>query len=669
MRKVLLLLVGLVLLMPLLTGCIRIRQSDEIQEAKWIKLYGDLRERMGRLEEKVARLEEAVESGAVVVRKGENKSSAASLFKKPKVKYGGVLRIVQPTDPPTLDPAHVTDSTSSFVCMQIYEGLVELGPDLKVRPAIAERWEIKENGTTYVFHLRRGVKFHTGREVTAKDFLYSYLRILDPKTKSERTWLFENVLGYDVFKAYRKLYIALKDWINTSKETAPAGVKEALAEFSKISDDELKRIGDDVFNFTKEVLPEVVKAVNQNDFGKAKVCFEKIDSWFDLKKIMAKGFEVPDDYTFIIRLKQPFAPFLAVLTMVNAAVVDKDTIEKYGEDWSNEHPVGTGPFKLKEWKHDVRIVLEANKDYWRGRPYVDEVLIRIIKDEVTSFTEFEVGNVDIHPGVPDSKYKYVKKHPVLSKCYQEKPSLSVFYIGFNCKKYPLNIKKLRQALAYAVDKEKIVEKVREGRAVVARGIIPPGLPGANPDVQNYPYNPDLAKKLLAEAGFPGGVGLPVIDLWYNTSERNARIAEVVQYYFKKIGVKVRLNNVDWGTYLKKLDSGECQMFRLGWIADYPDAENFLYILFHSKNAGANGNHTFYSNSEVDKILDEARREVDFNKRVKLYQKAEKMIMDDAPWIPMFHNKDIILYQPYVKGVELTPMGADHIRLRSVWLDK
>ncbi len=649
----------------ILTGCITIKQADEVSmKPQSVKLYGDLRERIGRLEARVENLEKIIYSGAKVNYKlGKVLNSEVKNKESNQARYGGVLRLILMTDPPTLDPALTTDTTSSFVVSQMYDGLVDLDKNLNVVPAIAKSWDINSK-TEYVFHLRKGVKFHSGREVKASDFRYSYLRILNPKTRSPRMWLFEKVVGYKTWNTILKLKNNLKLYLNNGKREK---LDEVINIFNKlVNNSEFKYMKDNVKQSLKKIVSymnEYLKVRQEQILRDILDILEKIN----ISDVFAYGFEAKDDYTFIIRLREPFSPFLAVLTMTNAAVVDRNVIENYGQDWASKVSAGTGAFKFDSWQHDVVLKLKAFKDHFRGRPYVDEVIFKIIKDEVTAFTEFEVGNVDILRGIPDSKYKYVTSSPKWKGCYQEKPVLATFYIGFNVKKKPFDNVLIRKAFNYAIDKAKIVERVREGRAVVARGILPPSLPGAVGN-KNYPYDVEKAKELLAKAGYPGGVGLPPVELWYNTTESNAKIAEVVQYYLKKIGIDVKLRNIDWGTYLKKIDSGDCPMFRLGWVADYPDAENFLYILFYSKNAGANGNYCFYSNSKVDKLLEEARRQTDDEKRYKMYEQIESMIMNDAVWIPIYHNKDLVLYQKNVRGVVLTAMGADRIALRKVWLE-
>lgn len=503
-------------------------------------------------------------------------------------KYGGVFQGRVKADPPTLDPAMATDTTSSRVIRNIFDGLVQFDKDLNVIPAIAKSWNISEDSLVWTFNLRKGVKFHNGREVKADDFVYTFTRILNSKTKSPRTWLFEGVKG------------------------------------------------------AKEFME-----------GKA----DKVT-----------GLKVLDDYTFQVTLAEPFTPFLSVLAMENAYVVPREEVEKYGEEFA-QYPVGAGPFKFVEWKHDDKVVLEKNEDYYvEGRPYLDKVVYRIIPEGSSAFAEYEQGNVyqNVDDDLPAGQItRIMDPNGDFAVDFKSIPRLGTFYIGFNTQKEPFNNKKVRQAINYAVNRKVLAAVVMNGVVKPANGILPPTMPGYNPDLEGYEYNLEKAKKLLAEAGYKDG--LPgQFELAYNTDKKNQRIVEAIQSNLKQIGVNVRLINMDWGTYIKKVDNGETQMYRLAWIADYPDPDNFLYVLFHSKNAGPGGNGAFYKNSEVDQMLDKARSMKPGKDRIALYQKIEKQIVEDAPWIPVYYYTAPILVKPFVNNYVFTAQSA--LPLTNVWID-
>ena len=503
-------------------------------------------------------------------------------------KAGGTFYGRLASDPPDLDPAHTTDTTSSRVVNNIFDGLVKFNKNLEITPALAKDWEVNEEGTVWTFHLREGAKFHNGDEVTAEDVVYSYTRLLDPDTKSERAWLFERVKGAKKFQE---------------------GEADQVA-----------------------------------------------------------GLEATGDYTVKIKLSEPFAPFLSMLGMSNAVVVPEDVVKEKGEDFA-QNPVGAGPFEFVSWKHDSKVVLKKNEDYYEeGKPYLDEVVYRVITEGTSALPEYEQGNVyQMDSDIPQGQIeKVMDPEGEFADEYRKVDRLGTYYIGFNTQKEPFTNKKVRQALNYAVNKQMIAEVIRNGTVNPARSILPPGMPGYNPDLEGYPYDIEKAKELLKEAGYEDG--LPgTYELAYNTSKAHQRVAEAIQSNLKKIGVDVKIVNMEWGSYISKVDNGNTQMFRLGWIADYPDPDNFLRVLFHSDNAGPGGNGAFYKNSEVDKMLEKAVKMSPGQERLDLYQKIEKQIMNDAPWIPVYYYSTPVLVKPFVHNYEFTAQVP--LPLTNVWLEE
>lgn len=497
-----------------------------------------------------------------------------------------------PSDPPSLDPAHVTDTTSHSVVSELFDGLVELDREMRVRPAIAERWEVSSDGRTYRFFLRRGVRFQNGREVSAEDFRYSFLRVLDPKTKSERTWILDRLEG----------------------------------------------AADLVGGRAADV----------------------------------RGIRVLDRYTLELRLAEPFAPFLALLAYPAAMVVPREEVERAGPDFS-VRPVGTGPFRLAEWRRDDRLVLTASPSYFRGRPHLDRIVFRIIPDELTRLQEFRAGTLH-HTDVPAGLYRTIAGDPALKGRLHSRSILGIQAVRLNVEVPPFagNLA-LRQALNHAVDKEAFTRVIMEGRVQAAAGILPPGMPGYTGRLPGYPFDRARARRLLAEAGFPDGKTLPLLTLHYNTSQTNRRLAEFVQAQLAEVGVKVELAALDWPAYLKLVDAGQTQMHRMGWIADYPDPENFLTVLFHSRNVGERGNTSRYRNPQVDALLDRADRAVAEAERVRLYQQAERRIIEDAPWIFLNYYSTDLLVHPAVRNLveQLSPMDSSPtvslVQMRLVWL--
>ena len=490
------------------------------------------------------------------------------------------------TDPPSLDPAHSTDTTSGTATALIFDGLVDLDPlTLKVVPAVARSWDISEDRLTYTFHLRRDVKFHNGREVKAGDFLYSFERTLDPDTASERAWVLE-----------------------------------------------------------------FIKGANEVHAGKAK----KIE-----------GVRVLDDYTLSTTLTHPYPLFLQLLTMDAATPVPREVAEKWGDDFV-DHLVGCGPYKFVRFKRYAIVELEAFDDYYEGRPKIDRIEFKVIPRTEVALMSYLDGQLDILENLPTGRVKEMqRKYPEEVKIW---PILGVYYIGINNQEPPFkgNLK-LRQALNYAINKKAICDVITEGVCTPAMGILPPGIPGYNPNLTGYPYDRERARRLLAEAGYPGGRGLENIKLWYNIDQGHERICTQVQNDLEDVGIKTTLRNLDWGSYLKACEDGEPLLMRMGWIADMPDPENFLYILLHSEKIGST-NYSRYINPAFDELVENAMHTADPEERIALYQKAEKMAVDDAVWIFVYYYGDVMMRKPHVKGMVLPVQGDFDLPFQKMWLE-
>ena len=272
-------------------------------------------------------------------------------------------------------------------------------------------------------------------------------------------------------------------------------------------------------------------------------------------------------------------------------------------------------------------------------------------------------------GLEESPIPSKRRQEVLASNFKvvRRPLLNLLYYGFNIATPPFDSRKVRQALNMAIDKERIVREAMRGKDVKAERILPPGMPGYNPGREPYPYDPERAKRLLAEAGYPEGKGLPTIELWSaSKAEATVKELEIVRENLTQIGVKCVIRyEEDWPTYERLLLERKIPFYRYAWYADFPDPENFLAILFHSR---ARYNFSSYSNPEVDRLLERARKELAPLKRVEMYRKAEEIILEEAPVIPILHRTFEMVYQPYVKGIEVSPLGAPYIPMNKVWLD-
>lgn len=487
-----------------------------------------------------------------------------------EVEHKDVFRSRLSADVTTLDPALVVDVAGGMLTAKLFNGLVRYNEKMEIIPDIAKSWEISEDGKTYTFYLRKGVRFTNGREVEAEDFKYSICRVLNPKTKSPRTWVFEKIYG-------------AKDYMQ----------------------------------------------------GKAEDC---------------KGIIVKDKYTLQIILEEPFAPFLCFLAMPTAYVVPREEVEKWGEDFS-KHIVGTGPFKLDKWLHDEKIVLVANPDYFDSKPKIKRLEYRIIPEELTAWAEFKAGNLDVMR-IPISEFDRVTNDPKWQKYIVSQPGMNVYYLGLNCQKPPFDKKEVRQALNYAIDKDVILKTVLKNRGIPSHGPIPPGLAGYSTKLKPYEYNIEKAKQLLASVGLADGFEMKIYQKY---SREVLEITEILQSQLKEVGIDVEIVQLEWSALKEKINRGETDAFYLAWVADYPDAENFLAPLFHSKHFGSGGNRAFYKNQEVDKLIERAQQTTNTEERVNLYQQIEAKIHDEAPWVFLWHQKEFSIHQPWVKGYKAYPI--------------
>ncbi len=378
-----------------------------------------------------------------------------------------------------------------------------------------------------------------------------------------------------------------------------------------------------------------------------------------------QGVRAIDRYTVQITLSEPFAPFVSVLGLPHLAVIPREEVERLGADFGLS-PVGTGPFRFVRWERGEEIVLEAHEHYFRTRPVLDRIRFVIFPGNLWTdkLAAFERQELEESPIPPDRRKEFLETNKYI---IIQKPNLSLLLVGFNLESPPFDKRQIRQAFNYAIDKIRLNREIRTDRFVLAKGILPPGMPGYNPEVRAYSYDPDKAKKLLAQAGFPGGKNLhPAI--WASSSKTAVarQDYQLVQRDMAQLGIQLELNEFDnWPAFQQALEQGTQQMFRYAWYADYPDPDSFLYPMFHSQSAT---NYFRYRNSVVDRLLDEARRETDDLRRVKLYREAEQIILDDAPAVMILHFTTERLFQPYVQGIELSALGESYIPMWKIRLN-
>ncbi len=499
----------------------------------------------------------------------------------------------------SLDPAFARDQANIWATNQLFNGLVQLDENLKVKPCIAKNWEIAPDGLTYTFHLRNDVFFisdeafagNKGRKVVANDFVYSLNRLLDDKLASPGAW----------------------------------------------------------------VLKQVKRIKNTNSF------------------------RATDDSTLIIGLSAPFPPFLGLLSMQYCSVVPHEAVEKYGADF-RKHPVGTGPFKFGMWKEGVKLVMLRNADYFESDsdgplPYLDAVAVTFIVDKQSAFLEFIKGNLDFVSGI-DASYKdeLLTGNGELRPKYASKinltkqPYLNTEYLGIlidtNYKaaaESPLRLKLVRQAINYGFDRVKMMRYLRNNIGIAGTaGFVPAGIPWFNQkQVGGYTYDPAKAMHLLGKAGYPGGKGLPPITLTTNASYLD--LCKFIQSQLGEIGINLKIDVTPPATLREMIAQSKVSFFRGSWIADYPDAENYL-SLFHTPNfCPAGPNYTHFSSADFDKIYDESMRESNDSARGLKYMQMDRLLMEEAPVVILYYDQVLRFSQKNISGLGSNPLNLLNLK--------
>ncbi|HEY7164079.1 MAG TPA: peptide ABC transporter substrate-binding protein [Candidatus Binatia bacterium] len=385
--------------------------------------------------------------------------------------------------------------------------------------------------------------------------------------------------------------------------------------------------------------------VNAQEFNEGKI-----------KEAGAVGVRAMDDSTLVVQLRAPASYFLAITTFEVTFPQRQDVVEKFQTRWTDpENIVNNGPFLLSAWKHENEIELKANPKFFLGKPAMDRVTMFMVNEKTTAFAMYEQGQLDFmdNHSIPALEKPRLAERPG----YKPVPQLRGDYYGFAVDRKPFDNVKLRRAFAQAIDRS-VFPKILQGGEQPATSWIPPGMLAHNPKI-GLSYNPDAARRLLAEAGFPGGKGLPPITLGYNTEEDHKLVAEAVQSMWQKnLGIIVNLENQEWKVYLKKLQNDPFQVYRSGWGADYPDPDNFMKLF----TSTSGNNQTRWKNPAYDKLLDDAAREQDNAKRTQLYDQAQTILTEtDAPIVPLFWRAESTVLSPRFTGLEFNSMARLNLR--------
>ena len=520
----------------------------------------------------------------------------------------------------TLDPIYAKDLPHIWACNQIFNGLVAFDDEMNVVPAIAKSWNISDDGMTYTFILRDDVYFHedecflkttdigyaSTRKVTAHDFVYSFNRVLDRKLNSSGSWIFSNV--------------------NKRQQTTDNGQQPKYA------------------------------------------------------------FEAINDTILKIELTQPFPAFLGILSMTYASVVPREAVDFYGTEFGR-HPVGTGPFKYQYWKEGVKLVFRKNPNYFekigeKRLPYLDAVSISFIIDKQVAFMEFVKGKFDFMSGI-DARYKdeLLTRDGQLRQEYEDdiylirEPYLNTeylaFFLGENDTLGRERSLALRQAVSYSIDREKMLRYLRNGIGTPGNyGIIPVGLPGSletenlrNSESENhgdstsigYPYNPKKAEQLLKDNDLLG------YELKLYTTQDYIDIAKFVQSALTEVGLNCKVEEMMPAALREKRANGNLPFFRSSWVADYPDAENYL-SLFTTNNFTPQGpNYTHYSNAKFDELYQKSLTCNDIEERARIYHEMDSLMMTEAPVVILFYDEVLRFVNKNVEGLGSNPTNMLNLK--------
>ena len=502
----------------------------------------------------------------------------------------------------TLDPAYAKNQSIMWAVHQLYSTLVEVDQDLQVVPSVARSWEVSADGLVYTFYLRNDVYYH-------------------------------------------------------NDACFPGGRGRKLV------------AGDVVFSFNRVLDPATSSS----------------GAWiFNDRVSKQEPFRALNDSVFQLQLSKPFPPILGILSMQYCSILPPEAAEQYGKDLRS-HPVGSGPFRFLAMEEGQSLILRRHENYFerdstgKRLPYLNGIKISFYDSKATEFLLFRQGKLhfinDIDPSFKDevlSKQGKLRKEWEGRIRLSKHPYLNTEYLGIlidpenpRVKNSPLRIKQVRQAINHAFDRKKMILYLRNSIGIPAEsGFIPAGLPSYDPDkVKGYPYDPGAAARLLREAGFPEGKGLPEIKLL--TIPIYADLASYIAKQLEESGIPVTVEVVPKSLLLEQTAQGTALFFRGSWIADYPDAENYLSV-FYSRNP-APPNYTRYNNPTFDRLYEKALQETRDSSRFALYQQMDSLLMADAPVVPLWYDEVIRLVQPGVEGFE--PNALNLLELRRTFFSR
>ena len=586
----------------------------------------------------------------------------------------------------TVDPALATGAPEGRIINGLFEGLLRNLPStdqaeangtvpmLPVTKGMAESYSVSEDGTVYTFRIRKNVLWSNGDPFTSHDMEWSWMRMLHPETASEYVYQLYYIKGADRYNKGEldsgdRVEIELANRANAQQLFPRGTIRRGV--FSKIGywnfDTEIltdttpergaswtKVFFIDVFpekngqvrwdatprstayvmhNASNGKLPEMI------DGRPVETCHHVLIDFKSSVEILAI-----DDQTFRVQLKSRTTYFPDLVAFYPLYPVHRPTIEKYGSpDWTKPgNIVCNGPFVLQFRRIRDRLRMIKNPHYWNVKHVeLNTIDALSVQSETTSLNMYVNGQIDWSTTVPNMVIPDLRKRDD----FKSAPMLTTYFYRFNVYRKPLDQVQVRRALNMAIDKKKIVEQVTKAGNVPARSFVPPGIDNYTSAMGDM-FDVSKARRLLAEAGFPGGRNFPAIRILFNTSDMHKDIAQVIQQDWKEhLGVNVQLENYEWRTFLATLSQKDYEVARSGWIGDYPDPNTFLDMFVTD---GAN-NQTNWSNARYDELIEQAKFEPDYQKRLGLLTEAEQILMDEQPIIPIYFYVSKNLVQPHVLG--------------------
>lgn len=534
----------------------------------------------------------------------------------------------------TLDPATAYDVISGSIVYQVYEQLYEyhyLKRPYLLQPLLAESLpQVSDDGLTYTIKLKKGVHYHNHeiyagkkREVVAQDFITQIKRIAFQPTRSNGWFLFEDrIPGLDEFRANAK----------------------TLSDFEKMN---------------------------------------------------VEGLQAPDPHTFVIKLKAPYPQLKYVLAMSFTSPMPMEAVKAHN-NYLNEHMFGTGPYELVKWNRGLNVIIKKNKDYRGGVypsqgdrfayiynlledagktiPFLDRVEFKIIKENQTQWLNFLNKKVDYLPIPKDNFNTAINVQGKLSKELKDEkiklqvvPTLTYWWVAFNMTHPILGTnQKLRQAIGHAINVKKYIALFTNNVGQKANSIFVPGIPGYDPKAEvKFDYNIETAKKLLAEAGYPEGKGLPEFTYDVRGSSTISRQqGEFIKNELEKIGVRLNVVVNTFPGFLEKLRKGQVQIYLDGWALDFPDAENISQLLY-SKSKPPGPNHSFYSNPKMDVLIEKLKFLPDNDEKFAIMKEMDAIVQEEMPWVLLFYKRDYVLHHGYLKNFRRSGLISNYVKYLKV----